>query len=42
MTSLEENVSICPRGESFALPADEDYDQEFQRLKELVQEQRLS
>ncbi len=34
MTSLEENISVCPAGESFALLVDGDYDQEFERLKE--------
>ena len=41
MTNLEENISVCPAGEAFALPVDGDYDQEFERLKELVQEQRV-
>jgi uncharacterized protein (DUF1786 family) len=40
MANLEENVSVCPKGEVFVLPADEDYAQEFERLKELVQAQR--
>jgi len=40
MSSLEENVSVCPRGEKFVLPATEDYDHEFERLKELVRAQR--
>jgi UDP-N-acetyl-D-glucosamine dehydrogenase len=33
--------STCPAGESFPLPGPEDYDREFQRLQELVKEQRL-
>jgi len=40
MTNLEENVSVCPRGEVFELPAEADYEREFERLKELVQAQR--
>jgi UDP-N-acetyl-D-glucosamine dehydrogenase len=40
MADLENNVSVCPRGEVFVLPADEDYAQEFERLKDLVQVQR--
>jgi nucleotide sugar dehydrogenase len=40
MTSLEENVSVCPVGEVFALPGDGDYDLEFERLKGLVETQK--
>ncbi len=40
MTDLKNNVSVCPSGEVFELPADEDYAQEFESLKELVQKQR--
>ena len=34
------NVSICPNGELFNLPQPEDYEAEFQRLKELADTQR--
>ncbi|MEE8398414.1 MAG: hypothetical protein V3S89_05375 [Desulfobacterales bacterium] len=34
------NVSICPAGEAFALPKDADYPQEADRLKSLVETQR--
>lgn len=34
-------VSICPSGETFSLPRDEDYEEEFRKLKHMVNEQRL-
>jgi nucleotide sugar dehydrogenase len=37
----EPSVSICPAGEAFPLPNNEDYDREFKRLQKLVNEQRL-
>jgi nucleotide sugar dehydrogenase len=40
MIISEENVSVCPAGEAFALPSDGDYDSEFERLKKLVGVQR--
>ena len=40
MANLEENVSVCPRGEVFELPAEADYEREFERLKAMVQAQR--
>ena len=40
MESSNGNVSVCPAGEAFDLPADEDYEQEISRLKELVKAQR--
>jgi hypothetical protein len=33
--------SICPSGEEFPLPKDEDYASEFKRVEKLVKEQRL-
>ncbi len=35
------DTSTSPRGEAFPLPRPEDYNQEFKRLKKLVNEQRL-
>ncbi len=42
-TSLhtEPSVSICPSGQSYLLPKDEDYVKEQSRLKRIVNEQRL-
>jgi UDP-N-acetyl-D-glucosamine dehydrogenase len=37
---LEPIVSVCPAGEVFPLPQKEDYDREFERIQEMVQEQR--
>jgi len=34
-------VSVCPAGEVFQLPAENDYQQEFKRLQRIVKEQRL-
>ena len=34
-------VSICPSGEIFQLPGEEDYKEEFKRLQKLINEQRL-
>ncbi len=36
----EPAVSVCPAGEAFALPSQEDYEIEFKRLQKLVAEQR--
>jgi len=33
-------VSVCPAGESFPLPLEQEYENEFLRLQKLVQEQR--
>ena len=33
-------VSICPVGQVFPLPAKDDYDREFDRIQQIVQEQR--
>jgi len=35
-----EQVSVCPSGETFALPKKEDYEKEYERIEELVREQR--
>jgi len=40
MTFAKKHVSVCPSGEIFGLPRDEDYDGEFKRLKESVKTQR--
>ena len=32
----EPHVSVCPNNEVFPLPADKDYQKEFDRLKEIV------
>lgn len=37
---IESNVSICPAGNRYPLPKEEDYRREFQRLKKAVEEQR--
>jgi len=34
-------ISVCPAGEAFPLPAADDYEKEIQRLKALVNTQRL-
>jgi UDP-N-acetyl-D-glucosamine dehydrogenase len=34
------DVSVCPAGEAFPIPAEKDYEKEFIRLKTLVEEQR--
>ena len=34
------SASICPAGESFPLPQEEDYEIEFERVKKIVNEQR--
>jgi len=39
-TINESTVSICPAGEAFPLPKDEDYDKEFTRIKSIADEQR--
>ncbi len=38
--SKELNVSVCPAGEAFPLPGENDYEKEIGRLKILVDEQR--
>lgn len=38
--STELPVSICPRGQVFPLPQKADYDREFERIQQIVQEQR--
>ncbi|MEW5734311.1 MAG: UDP binding domain-containing protein [Thermodesulfobacteriota bacterium] len=38
--SQKKAVSVCPAGESFPLPEDEDYKKEFKRLAGLVKKQR--
>ena len=40
MTQSNRLYSICPAGEKFPLPAKEDYTQEFENMKTLVDEQR--
>lgn len=37
----DEPVSVCPRGEAFALPRENDYQKEFKRLRQITKEQRL-
>ena len=37
----ESLVSVCPAGEVFQLPQENDYEKEFKRLKQIVKEQRL-
>lgn len=39
---VEPGVSVCPAGETFPLPKQEDYEEEFNRLQRLVNEQRLN
>jgi UDP-N-acetyl-D-glucosamine dehydrogenase len=34
-------ISVCPSGEAFPLPEDKDFQEEFDRLQSLVEEQRL-
>jgi len=38
---IETNVSVCPAGEAFPLPAEADYRDEFKKLEKIVKEQRL-
>lgn len=38
--SSPNTVSVCPAGEAFPLPEPQDYEKEFQRLRELVAEHR--
>ncbi len=38
--SSTESVSVCPAGEIFQLPDDKEYQEEFERIKKLVDEQR--
>jgi len=37
----EPAVSICPAGEAFSLPIEQDYKEEFKRLQKIINEQRL-
>jgi len=37
----EPAISICPSGETFQLPCEEDYKEEFKRLQKVINEQRL-
>jgi len=37
----EPAVSVCPAGEAFSLPTEQDYKEEFKRLQKLINEQRL-
>ena len=37
----EEQESVCPNGESFRLPLAEDFNEEFNRLQQIVKERRL-
>ncbi len=38
---IEKGISTCPAGEVFSLPAEQDYKEEFKKLKKIVKEQRL-
>ena len=40
MTQLENHFSICPAGEKFPLPAEDDYAAEFEKIRKLVDQQR--
>ena len=40
-TLSEGPVSVCPHGEIFQLPREEDYQKEFKQLQRIVKEQRL-
>jgi len=40
MTQSENHFSICPAGEKFPLPAEDDYAEEFKKIQKLVVEQR--
>ncbi|MCX5844211.1 MAG: GDP-mannose dehydrogenase [Deltaproteobacteria bacterium] len=40
MKQNEQPVSVSPNGESFPLPQERDYEQEYERLKKIVQEQK--
>ncbi len=40
MTQLENHFSICPAGEKFPLPAEDDYAEEFKKIRKLVDQQR--
>lgn len=40
MVAKEENLSVCPAGEVFPLPVDEDHAEEFEKVKKLAAEQR--
>lgn len=39
-TNEEKKVSVCPQGNAYPLPGDEEYASEFERLQKIVQEQR--
>jgi len=41
MNQINNNVSICPAGEAFALPTPQDHQAEFQRLQTLVTQNRI-
>jgi len=40
MTQVENHFSICPAGEKFPLPAEDDYAAEFKKMRGLVDQQR--
>jgi UDP-N-acetyl-D-glucosamine dehydrogenase len=40
MSKMSEQYSVSPNGEKFKIPAKEDYEAEFERLKKIVQKQR--
>jgi UDP-N-acetyl-D-glucosamine dehydrogenase len=40
MTPSENRFSICPAGEKFPLPAEDDYAEEFKKIRKLVDQQR--
>jgi nucleotide sugar dehydrogenase len=40
MTQSENHFSICPAGEKFPLPGEEDYAEEFKKIQKLVDKQR--
>ena len=42
MTEAEKQVSVSPEGEIFDLPGDKEYEDEYQRLKGLVDEQKAA
>ncbi len=37
----EPAVSVCPAGEAFSLPIEHDYKEEFERIKKIINKQRL-
>ena len=42
MTETDKQISVSPEGEVFSLPGEKEYDEEYQRLKSLVDEQRAA